>query len=103
MYGVRLDYEDKRNFFLEKLAEYAPADLVSSVPCKAGMFQWVKVDITKHPRYSAAASAELLDELWTFLVNEHNVLLLPAKLFSFRPDANLNFFRATVSTLLVQS
>lgn len=102
------------------------------------MFQWIKVEISKHPRYKRSPidigvaelkidstpeeathdvaglngkregryttnTKELVDELWTFLIEEHDVLVLPAKLFKVdKPDVDdserLNFFRATVST-----
>nr|XP_019008024.1 uncharacterized protein I206_07192 [Kwoniella pini CBS 10737]OCF46805.1 hypothetical protein I206_07192 [Kwoniella pini CBS 10737] len=51
MWGVRLEYQLKRDFFLDKLNEYVPKDLVTTVPCGAGMFQWLKVEVSSHPRY----------------------------------------------------
>nr|XP_019051283.1 hypothetical protein I302_01732 [Kwoniella bestiolae CBS 10118]OCF30213.1 hypothetical protein I302_01732 [Kwoniella bestiolae CBS 10118] len=51
MWGVRLEYQNKRDYFLDRLNEYVPKDLVTTVPCGAGMFQWLRVDLTSHPRY----------------------------------------------------
>ncbi|KAK6906722.1 hypothetical protein I203_100709 [Kwoniella mangroviensis CBS 8507] len=51
MWGVRLEYQNKRDYFLDRLNEYVPTNLVSTVPCGAGMFQWLRVDLTSHPRY----------------------------------------------------
>ncbi|OCF33567.1 hypothetical protein I316_04639 [Kwoniella heveanensis BCC8398] len=51
MWGVRLEYQEKRDYLLDRLAYYVPEDLVSTVPCGGGMFQWLKVNVTAHPRY----------------------------------------------------
>ncbi|WWC88356.1 uncharacterized protein L201_003266 [Kwoniella dendrophila CBS 6074] len=51
MWGVRLEYQHKRDYFLDNLNEYVPKELVTTVPCGAGMFQWLRVDVTSHPRY----------------------------------------------------
>ncbi len=37
--AVRLEYEMKRNFFLDTLAKHVPTDLVSTIPAGGGMFQ----------------------------------------------------------------
>ncbi|WWD22194.1 hypothetical protein CI109_106685 [Kwoniella shandongensis] len=138
MWGVRLEYQAKRDFFLDKFREFVPSDLVSTTPCGAGMFQWLKVEVTKHPRFRRTPlpigggpvdlgsdtvendttvtppgletktesteyttnTSELVDELWSFLLEQHTVLVLPAKAFLVsKPgvdrSADLNFFRAT--------
>ncbi|KAK8846884.1 hypothetical protein IAR55_005974 [Kwoniella newhampshirensis] len=140
MWGVRLEYQQKRDFFLDKFAEYVPSEFVTTVPCGAGMFQWLKVDLTSHLRYIRTPiqtpapvdltsdtvgqepvippglqvkvpgngggtryttnTAELMDELWNYLVQEGGVLVLPAKSFLVpKPGADqtegFNFFRAT--------
>ncbi|KAL7424089.1 hypothetical protein Q5752_001674 [Cryptotrichosporon argae] len=51
-WGVRLEYQHKRDFFLDKLALYVPAELVSTVPCGGGMFQWLRISVDKHARYT---------------------------------------------------
>lgn len=106
------------------------------------MFQWIKVEICKHPRYRKTPidlgvteltvdnrpndtvdiaglngktkakhttnTRELVDELWSFLIEEWEVLVLPARLFKVdKPDVDdserLNFFRATVRLLSLLS
>ncbi|WVR08403.1 hypothetical protein IAU60_005458 [Kwoniella sp. DSM 27419] len=62
MWGVRLEYQEKRDFFLDKLAEHVPNDLVTTVPCGGGMFQWLKVDVSSHPRYRSAPNQEVNPE-----------------------------------------
>nr|XP_018259932.1 uncharacterized protein I303_08004 [Kwoniella dejecticola CBS 10117]OBR82090.1 hypothetical protein I303_08004 [Kwoniella dejecticola CBS 10117] len=140
-WGVRLEYQLKRDYFLDKLNEYVPKDLVTTVPCGAGMFQWLRVEVASHPRYrktvignSADAAVnlaldtvgqepevppglelkqsakeeqryttntgELMDELWNHLIENGQVVLLPAKVFHTETPGidssdRLNFFRAT--------
>jgi aromatic amino acid aminotransferase I len=103
------------------------------------MFQWLRIEVSKHPRFvrtplqTGAAelkidstpheaevvpglhpkrsesdgeeayttnTSELIDELWRFLLDEHNVLVMPARLFQVeKPGVDqtdrLNYFRAT--------
>lgn len=103
------------------------------------MFQWLRIEVSKHPRYTRTPlqtgtaelkidstpneaevvpglhpkqsesegddayttnTGELIDELWRFLLDEHNVLVMPAKLFQVeKPGVDqtdrLNYFRAT--------
>lgn len=103
------------------------------------MFQWLRIEVSKHPRYtrtslqtgaaelkidSAPSEAgdvpglhpkqsetesdeayttntlELIDELWKFLLDEYDVLVMPARLFQVeKPGVDqtdrLNYFRAT--------
>ncbi|WVQ95770.1 hypothetical protein IAU59_002869 [Kwoniella sp. CBS 9459] len=51
MWSVRLEYQQKRDYFLDRLGQYVPEDLVTTVPCGGGMFQWLKVNVAAHPRY----------------------------------------------------
>ena len=103
------------------------------------MFQWLRIEVPKHPRYTRTPlltgaaelkidgtpdeaevvpglhpktseaeseqayttnTAELIDELWKFLLEEYDVLVMPAKLFQVeKPGVDqtdrLNYFRAT--------
>ncbi|WOO77834.1 L-tyrosine:2-oxoglutarate aminotransferase atrD [Vanrija pseudolonga] len=108
VFGVRLEYQRKRDYFLDKLAEYAPKDLVSTVPALGGMFQWLEVAIEKHPRFERTVvdgvektnTQELTDELWNFILEQGNVLVMPARLFQVvapngDESARSNKFRAT--------
>lgn len=104
-WGVRLEYQAKRDYFLDRLAEYVPAELVTTTPAMGGMFQWLKVNVDKHPRYDPAGvtnTGALMDELFEYLIKEGNVLLMPARLFQVPVPGvdssdRANFFRATVS------
>ena len=59
-------------------------------------------DVSEETLNITSNTRELMDELWTFLVQSHSVLVMPAKLFQVeKPGVDqtkrLNFFRATVS------
>ncbi|ORY25323.1 pyridoxal phosphate-dependent transferase [Naematelia encephala] len=142
MWAVRLEYQTKRDIFLDCFNKYCPPELVSTKPCGGGMFQWINVSISHHPRFrrtplsqpvgdltlntsaesgdipglvkksngnangngvsgpTTSNTGELMDELWQFLVEESNVLLMPAKIFMVEKAGEdrterLNFFRAT--------
>lgn len=105
VWSVRLEYERKRDFFLDALARHAPGELVTTRPALAGMFQWLRVDIERHPRFTSVDghtnTLELTDKLSTALIDA-GVLVIPARLFHVPlPDVDqsdrLNYFRATVS------
>lgn len=132
--AVRLEYQMRRDYFIDGMAKYCDPDLVSTKPCGGGMFQFLDINIKSHPRYSRTQivsvneiqsqtagkvatrkpfvgtengdyttnTSELMDELWQYLIDEADVLLMPARLFLVeRPGVDqtdrLNFFRATVS------
>ncbi|KAK4689309.1 hypothetical protein P7C73_g797, partial [Tremellales sp. Uapishka_1] len=128
MWAVRLEYQMKRDYFIDCLAKYCDPNLVSTRPCGGGMFQFLDINIKSHPRYSRTRlvspnnlpdkvatrkqfigtenggfttnTSDLMDELWQYLVDEAEVLLMPARLFLVeRPGVDqtdrVNFFRAT--------
>ncbi|RSH87373.1 Aromatic/aminoadipate aminotransferase 1 [Saitozyma podzolica] len=132
MWAVRLEYQMRRDYFIDCMAKYCDPDLVSTKPCGGGMFQFLDINIKSHPRYSRTQivsvneiqsqtagklatrkpfvgtvngdyttnTSELMDELWQYLIDEAEVLLMPARLFLVeRPGVDqtdrLNFFRAT--------
>ncbi|WVF68081.1 hypothetical protein IAT40_002844 [Kwoniella sp. CBS 6097] len=59
MWGVRLEYQQKRDYLLDRLAHFVPEDLVTTVPCGGGMFQWLKVNVAAHPRYRRSPVANV--------------------------------------------
>ncbi|KAK4688974.1 hypothetical protein P7C73_g1142, partial [Tremellales sp. Uapishka_1] len=110
-WAVRLEYELKRNFFLDSFAKYVNPAQASTVPCQAGMFQWIAIDVASHPQFRKTLvnsgvdsvhieptevaglipkssdneytnnTGELIDDLWNYLIHHADVLLMPAKLF----------------------
>lgn len=100
MHSLRLEYQRKRDVFLDALAKHTPPEFVSSTPAQAGMFQWLDVHVSSHPRYDGKNENELLDQLVKKLVH-NNVLLMPAAVFSVPVPGRdgsdgLHFLRATV-------
>ncbi|GFZ49099.1 hypothetical protein JCM24511_06849 [Saitozyma sp. JCM 24511] len=51
-WAVRLEYQAKRDFLLDCLAKYVPKELVTTTPCGGGMFQFLEVAISTHPRFA---------------------------------------------------
>lgn len=100
LHALRLSYEAKRDTFLDAFHEHVPQDLVSTVPARGGMFQWLQVDLEKHPRFNGDNTRELIDELAESLMDA-GVLVMPARLFVIeskpgeRNDLTLAAFRAT--------
>ncbi len=131
--AVRLEYQTKRDFFIDCIAKYCDPKLVSTKPCGGGMFQFVEINVKSHPQYKhtqilpskksalstngsiidrksftgtssreyTTNTEQLMDDLWQSLVDEAEVLLMPASIFLVeRPGVDqtdrLNFFRATV-------
>lgn len=100
LHALRLSYEAKRDFFLDAFYRHVPQDIISTVPARGGMFQWLSVDLSKHPRYDGSNTRELIDELAESLMDA-GVLVMPARLFVVesvpgeRNDEKLAAFRAT--------
>ena len=101
---IRMEYTARRNAILTACAKYLPTDIVSWVAPTAGMFHWMQVDYTKHPRYPALSLEEIEDELFHKNV-EHGTLLMKGSWFGASekagPGAQADaapekmFFRAT--------
>lgn len=100
LHALRLSYEAKRDFFLDAFYAHVPQDLISTTPARGGMFQWLHVDLERHPRYDGSNTRELIDELAESLMDA-GVLVMPARLFVVesvpgeRNDGKLAAFRAT--------
>lgn len=94
VWGVRNEYERRRNFFMEVFRRevfttgYASATLPTS-----GMFFWVKVHIERHKRFVSSNSGglasprtnckELLEELFKKCL-QNNLLVMPGALFAMQ-------------------
>jgi len=69
-----------------------------------GMFVWVHVNITSHPRYTKSNLKELMEELWNFLASgEYQVLSCPGWLFAPTHDIaegiSQEFFRLSFAAI----
>lgn len=99
---IRMEYTSRRNAILDACERYLPKDIISWVPPMAGMFHWLRIDYTKHPRYPRMGMEEIEDEI--FLKNvDHGTLLMKGSWFEAEPSeeedgvegSKAMFFRAT--------
>ncbi|GAA5883335.1 hypothetical protein JCM3774_005247 [Rhodotorula dairenensis] len=61
--------------------KYSRQKLLSFVAPVGGMFVWLRVHFSAHPRFHSTPTAELLMSLWEDLA-EHHVLIVPGTIFS---------------------
>jgi len=89
---MRAEYTRRRDIIVNACERHLPSSVASWEAPKAGMFHWIKIDITKHPAYterseSSAALAQLLDiESRIFLRGVDKCVLL-ARGSAFRAEA----------------
>ena len=50
---IRAEYTRRRDILVNACEQYLPTEVCSWVAPRAGMFHWVKVDVTKHPLYKS--------------------------------------------------
>lgn len=60
---IRAEYTRRRDIIVNACERYLPAEVASWDPPMAGMFHWIKLDITKHPLYvpGEASLQKILD------------------------------------------
>lgn len=93
---IRAEYTRRRDVMLAACEEHLPRDLVSWVAPMAGMFQWLKVDWTKHPAYGTKTVEQIEDEI--FLASIAKGALVMKGSFFYADDEiphDTMFFRAT--------
>ncbi|KIX01807.1 uncharacterized protein Z518_09534 [Rhinocladiella mackenziei CBS 650.93] len=71
---VRAEYTRRRDIIVNACESHLPSEVASWVPPKAGMFHWIKVDMTKHPLYQAQSKSKGIDYA-TLLEIEDSVFL----------------------------
>ncbi|KIV89894.1 hypothetical protein PV10_07254 [Exophiala mesophila] len=49
---IRSEYTRRRDVIVNACDRYLPSQVASWTPPKAGMFHWIKLDVTKHPLYT---------------------------------------------------
>ncbi|KAK3112247.1 Aromatic/aminoadipate aminotransferase 1 [Teratosphaeriaceae sp. CCFEE 6253] len=93
---IRMAYTARRNVMLEACEQYLPREVVSWKPPVAGMFQWLRVEWTKHPDYPTKTFEGIEDELFHENMRSGTLLM---KGSWFCPDKDVDtgrmFFRAT--------
>jgi aromatic amino acid aminotransferase I / 2-aminoadipate transaminase len=95
LWGLRNEYERRRNLFFEIFQrEVGDHGLASTKLPIAGMFFFVRIHVAKHPRFiqthpmpqtgPKTNTRELLDELFKMCFN-HSLLIMPGVLFAMQP------------------
>jgi aromatic amino acid aminotransferase I / 2-aminoadipate transaminase len=96
LWGLRNEYERRRNLFFEIFQrEIGNHGFASTNLPIAGMFFWIKIHITKHPRFQVQTdpmpltgpktnTKELLDELFKICFS-NSLLIMPGALFAMQP------------------
>ena len=70
---IRAEYTRRRDIIVNACERHLPREIASWAPPMAGMFHWIKVDITKHPDYTSNFTQE------KFLEIEEKVFLAGVK------------------------
>lgn len=93
---VRSEYARRRDVLLAACEDYLPREVVDWVPPQAGMFQWLKIDHTKHPHASTKSISEMEAEIFDDCLDK-GVLVAAGSWFVADHDAEPTglFFRAT--------
>jgi len=97
---IRAEYTKRRDVIVHACERYLPTEVASWTPPMAGMFHWIKVDVTKHPGYVKEEMnyAKLLEiEEAIFLAGvEQSVLLARGSWFRAQRGTDTElFFRTT--------
>ncbi|KAJ9610570.1 Aromatic/aminoadipate aminotransferase 1 [Cladophialophora chaetospira] len=75
---IRAEYTRRRDIIVNACEKYLPTEICSWTPPKAGMFHWVKVDVTKHPLYESRRRADGSVDYATLLEIEEAMFLAAA-------------------------
>jgi aromatic amino acid aminotransferase I len=93
---IRLEYTKRRNVILQACEKYLPKEFVSWQPPAAGMFHWLKIEWTKHPRFGKKTVEEIEEEIFMKSI-EKGALVMRGSWFYAEQDVSHEtlFFRAT--------
>ena len=95
---IRAEYTRRRDIIVNACEQFLPTEVASWTPPKAGMFHWIEVDLTKHPKYHQAITQdEFLDiEEKVFLAGvEQGVLLARGSWFRAEKGSDQALFLRT--------
>ncbi|KAK9239932.1 pyridoxal phosphate-dependent transferase [Lipomyces kononenkoae] len=98
--NLRAEYTNRRNALLRAMDKYLPREVCNWVVPSAGMFVWINVDYTKHPRRDNGIEA-VETELFEAGIDK-KVLILPGTWFKVNSVARNVFFRATFASVSAQ-
>lgn len=93
---IQASYTGRRDVLLDACEDFLPKDVVSWVAPTAGMFHWLRVDETKHPKAKELSLLALEEEIFDRCI-EKGVLVARGSWFAAEQDKPLPglFFRAT--------
>ena len=102
---IRAEYTRRRDIIVNACERYLPTEICSWVPPRAGMFHWVKVDVTKHPLYESRRRSDgsvdyatllEIEEAMFVAAAEQNVLIAKGSWFRAQRGSDTDlFFRTT--------
>ncbi|KAK9330239.1 pyridoxal phosphate-dependent transferase [Lipomyces starkeyi] len=95
--NLRAEYTSRRNALLVAMDKFLPRGVCDWVVPSAGMFVWLHVDHTKHPRKDNGIEAVEMELFEAGIDNK--VLILPGAWFKVNQDARDVFFRATFASV----
>ncbi|KAK9365216.1 pyridoxal phosphate-dependent transferase [Lipomyces kononenkoae] len=98
--NLRAEYTNRRNALLNAMDKYLPREVCNWVVPSAGMFVWINVDYTKHPRRDNGVEAVEMEIFEAGI--ENKVLILPGAWFKVNMEARNVFFRATFASVSAQ-
>ena len=93
---LRVEYTARRNVMMAACDQYLPKNIVSWAVPVAGIFCWLRLDHTRHPRYEETSLEEIEEEVFDAIIRQKTWLMNGSW---FRPDRAEKlggiFFRAT--------
>jgi aromatic amino acid aminotransferase I / 2-aminoadipate transaminase len=95
---IRAEYTRRRDVIVNACERYLPTEVASWTPPRAGMFHWIEVDLTKHPKYHKGINQEefLAIEEQVFLAGvERGVLLARGSWFRAERGSDQALFMRT--------
>lgn len=95
---IRAEYTRRRDIIVNACERFLPTEVASWTPPKAGMFHWINVDLTKHPKFHQGINQEeFLDiEEKVFLAGvEQGVLLARGSWFRAQKGSDQALFLRT--------
>ncbi|KAH7361364.1 pyridoxal phosphate-dependent transferase [Pyrenochaeta sp. MPI-SDFR-AT-0127] len=101
---IRRAYTQRRDNILKACEMYLPRSVVGWNPPMAGMFHWMRVDVTKHPRFGELTVEEIEKRVFMHAV-EHGVLVMRGSSFlaELREGTAELYYRATYAAAPAES
>ncbi|KAK3906675.1 pyridoxal phosphate-dependent transferase [Staphylotrichum tortipilum] len=94
--NLRVEYTKRRDVMAAACERHLPKEVVSWKPPQAGMFQWLKIDHTRHPDAGTKSIYEIEEEIFNSCIGR-GVLVARGSWFRAEQDKPLSglYFRTT--------